>query len=83
MSKFKQYIVCQSGTSNPFSLLETFLQIIQAVYLGILFCLSESHGLPKQPPLELAIGQTTECMKLMSKAGIGSCAFASINDYLH
>ncbi|XP_064640296.1 ran-binding protein 9-like [Lineus longissimus] len=43
----------------------------------------ESHGLPKQPPLELAIGQTTECMKLMSKAGIGSCAFASINDYLH
>lgn len=43
----------------------------------------ESYGLPKQPPLELIIAQSTECMKLMSKAGIGSCAFASISDYLH
>ncbi|XP_074644705.1 ran-binding protein 9-like [Tubulanus polymorphus] len=42
----------------------------------------ESHGLPKQPPLELAIGQAAECMHLMSKSGIGSSAFASIHDYL-
>lgn len=43
----------------------------------------ESYGLPKQPPLELVIAQSTECMKLMSKAAIGSCAFASVSDYLH
>ncbi|PVD20735.1 hypothetical protein C0Q70_18896 [Pomacea canaliculata] len=43
----------------------------------------ESQGLPKQPPLELAIAQATQCMKLMAKAGIGSCAFASVMDYLH
>ena len=44
---------------------------------------SESHGLPKQPPLELAISQTSESMKLMSKVGIGACAFADVSDYLH
>ncbi|KAK3589290.1 hypothetical protein CHS0354_026941 [Potamilus streckersoni] len=43
----------------------------------------ESYGLPKKPPLELVIAQATQCMKLMSKAGIGSCAFASVSDYLH
>lgn len=43
----------------------------------------ESQGLPKQPPLKLAIAQAKQCMKLMAKAGIGSCAFASISDYLH
>lgn len=43
----------------------------------------ESYGLPRQPPLEVAIAQATECMKLMSKAGIGSCAFAGVQDYLH
>ncbi|KAK2189475.1 hypothetical protein NP493_106g07006 [Ridgeia piscesae] len=42
----------------------------------------ESHGLPKQPPLELAIGQASACMQLMSKANIGSCAFISVNTYL-
>jgi len=35
---------------------------------------AEMQGLPKQPPLELAT--------MMSKAGIGSCAFADVNDYL-
>nr|KAG5696600.1 hypothetical protein BaRGS_034061 [Batillaria attramentaria] len=43
----------------------------------------QSQGLPKQPPLELAIAQATQCMKLMAKTGIGSCAFASVSDYLH
>ncbi|XP_050396558.1 ran-binding protein 9 isoform X1 [Patella vulgata] len=43
----------------------------------------ESKGLQKQPPLEVAIAQATECMKLMAKAGIGSCAFASVSEYLH
>lgn len=43
----------------------------------------ESYSLPNKPPLELVISQTTECMKLMSKAGIASTAFASTQDYLH
>ena len=43
---------------------------------------AESHGLAKQPSLELAIGQTHECMRLMSRAGVASCAFANIADYL-
>ncbi|XP_045191897.1 ran-binding protein 9-like [Mercenaria mercenaria] len=43
----------------------------------------ESHALPNKPPLELVISQTTECMKLMSKAGIASSAFSSTQDYLH
>ncbi|XP_067652546.1 ran-binding protein 9-like [Haliotis asinina] len=43
----------------------------------------ESYGLPKQPPLELAIAQATQCMRLMSKEGLGACAFASVSDFLH
>ncbi|XP_070536267.1 ran-binding protein 9-like [Ptychodera flava] len=43
----------------------------------------ESHNLPRQPPLELALGQAMQCVQLMSKVGIGSCSFASIEDYLH
>ncbi|KAK0048083.1 ran-binding protein 9 [Biomphalaria pfeifferi] len=43
----------------------------------------ESKGLSKQPPLELTIGHTNQCMRLMSKSGIGACAFASVSDYLH
>lgn len=50
---------------------------------SFLIFVSESYGLPRQPPLEVAIAQATECMKLMSKAGIGSCAFAGVQDYLH
>ena len=47
------------------------------------FSSPESQGLPKQPPLKLAIAQATNCMKLMAKAGIGACAFASVSDYIH
>ncbi|XP_005096797.1 ran-binding protein 9 [Aplysia californica] len=43
----------------------------------------ECKGLPKQPPLELTIAQAGQCMRLMSKSGIGACAFASVLDYLH
>jgi len=43
---------------------------------------AEMQGLPKQPPLELAVGHTSQCLTMMSKAGIGSCAFADVNDYL-
>ncbi|ELR49980.1 Ran-binding protein 9, partial [Bos mutus] len=43
----------------------------------------ETHNLPKQPPLALAMGQATQCLGLMARSGIGSCAFATVDDYLH
>lgn len=42
----------------------------------------ELQGLPKQPPLELAIAHVSQCVRQLSKAGIGSCAFANPLDYL-
>lgn len=46
-------------------------------------CVAETHNLPKQPPLAQAVGQATQCLALMARTGIGSCAFASVDDYLH
>uniref|UniRef100_A0A8C9VN30 RAN binding protein 9 n=1 Tax=Scleropages formosus TaxID=113540 RepID=A0A8C9VN30_SCLFO len=43
----------------------------------------ETHNLPKQPPLALAVGQASQCLSVMARSGIGSCAFASVDDYLH
>ncbi|RUS75825.1 hypothetical protein EGW08_016417 [Elysia chlorotica] len=43
----------------------------------------ESKGLPRQPPLEVALAQAKQCMRLMSESGIGACAFASVSDYMH
>ena len=43
----------------------------------------ETHNLPKQPPLALAMGQATQCLGLMARSGVGSCAFATVEDYLH
>uniref|UniRef100_A0A6I8PJT8 RAN binding protein 10 n=1 Tax=Ornithorhynchus anatinus TaxID=9258 RepID=A0A6I8PJT8_ORNAN len=43
----------------------------------------ESQNLPKQPPLMLALGQATECLRLMARVGLGSCSFARVDDYLH
>lgn len=40
----------------------------------------ESQHLPRQPPLEVALAHTQELVKLMSKAGLGSCAFANVDD---
>uniref|UniRef100_A0A2L2Y2S2 Ran-binding protein 9 n=2 Tax=Parasteatoda tepidariorum TaxID=114398 RepID=A0A2L2Y2S2_PARTP len=42
----------------------------------------ESQNLPRQPPLEVAIAHTQELVKLMSKAGLGSCAFTNLDDLL-
>lgn len=42
----------------------------------------ESHNMPRQPPLELVIGQVKECTALMSKAGMGSCAFVNTDMYV-
>ncbi|KAL4623384.1 ran-binding protein 9, partial [Arapaima gigas] len=43
----------------------------------------ETHNLPKQPPLAQAVGQASQCLSVMARSGIGSCAFASVDDYLH
>ncbi|XP_053305700.1 ran-binding protein 10 isoform X2 [Spea bombifrons] len=43
----------------------------------------ESQNLPKQPPLMLALGQASECLRLMARIGLGSCSFARVDDYLH
>ncbi|XP_033959775.1 ran-binding protein 9 isoform X4 [Pseudochaenichthys georgianus] len=43
----------------------------------------ETHNLPKQPPLAQAVGQAAQCLSIMARTGTGSCAFASVDDYLH
>ncbi|EDO31108.1 predicted protein [Nematostella vectensis] len=42
----------------------------------------ESHHMPRQPPLDLVLGQAQECLKLMSKIGLGACAFATVEEFL-
>ncbi|GFT52459.1 ran-binding protein 9 [Nephila pilipes] len=42
----------------------------------------ESQNLPRQPPLEVAMAHTQELVKLMSKAGLGSCAFTNLENLL-
>lgn len=44
---------------------------------------AETHNLPKQPPLALAVSQAAQCLSVMARTGSGSCAFASVDDYLH
>lgn len=43
---------------------------------------SDSHNLPRKPPLDLILGQAQECLKLMSDNGLGACAFASVEEYM-
>ncbi|KAJ8272923.1 hypothetical protein GJAV_G00095020 [Gymnothorax javanicus] len=43
----------------------------------------ETHNLPKQPPLAQAVGQVSQCLSIMARSGSGSCAFATLEDYLH
>lgn len=44
---------------------------------------TETHNLPKQPPLAQAVGQAAQCLSIMAHSGSGSCAFAAVDDYLH
>ena len=73
----------QFGTNGKVVVLGVPILKQFALTYSLYVCISDSFGLPKQTPLELTIAQATECMKLMSKAGIGSCAFTSVSDYLH
>ncbi|KAG5898545.1 hypothetical protein JTB14_012444 [Gonioctena quinquepunctata] len=42
----------------------------------------ESNNKPRKPPLEVAMAHAQELVRLMSSAGLGSCAFASLVDIL-
>ncbi|GLV40677.1 Ran-binding protein M [Carabus blaptoides fortunei] len=42
----------------------------------------ESCNLPRRPPLEVAMAHAQELVRLMSTAGLGSCAFADVPDLL-
>ncbi|KAE8749592.1 hypothetical protein FOCC_FOCC003580 [Frankliniella occidentalis] len=42
----------------------------------------EASNLPRRPPLEIAVAHTREVVRLMSRSGLGSCAFASVDDLL-
>ncbi|CAH1954721.1 unnamed protein product [Acanthoscelides obtectus] len=42
----------------------------------------ESNNKPRKPPLEVAMAHSHELIRLMSSAGLGSCAFASLVDIL-
>lgn len=52
------------------------------LYIVFCFLFLESQNLPRQPPLEIAIAHTQELVKLMSKAGLGSCAFTNLESLL-
>lgn len=45
-------------------------------------CVAESNNKPRKPPLEVAMAHAQELVRLMATTGLGSCAFASINDLL-
>jgi len=49
---------------------------------GLVCFVAELQGLPKQPPLELAIAHARQCVQHMSTASLASCAFTNISDYL-
>lgn len=42
----------------------------------------EANNMPRIPPLEVVYGQTSECMRLMSKYGVAWCSYVNLNDYM-
>ena len=42
----------------------------------------EANNMPRIPPLEVVYGQTSECMRLMSKYGVAWCAYVNLADYM-
>ena len=49
--------------------------------MGVFLSLG-ANGLPDQPALEFALGQSTQCLQLMAQHGLGSAAFASVSELL-
>lgn len=44
---------------------------------------AESLQLPGQPPLEFALGQAAQCLKFMSRNGLGTAAFTGVQDVIN
>lgn len=42
----------------------------------------EANNMPRIPPLEVVYGQTSECLKLMSKQGLAWSAYVNLADYM-
>lgn len=53
-----------------------------SIFILLFLLFSDSHNLPRKPPLDLILGQAQECLKLMSDNGLGACAFASVEEYM-
>lgn len=50
------------------------------IYRALSLSHPESKNLPGQPPLEFALGQAVQCLKHMSRNGLGSAAFTGVQD---
>lgn len=37
----------------------------------------------RRPPLEIAVSHAKELIQLMSRSGLGSCAFANVDDIMN
>ncbi|KAL1110421.1 hypothetical protein AAG570_007952 [Ranatra chinensis] len=42
----------------------------------------ESSNLSQKPPLEIAVAHAKELIEIMSRSGLGSCAFANVDDMI-
>ncbi|KAF7272654.1 hypothetical protein GWI33_014593 [Rhynchophorus ferrugineus] len=54
----------------------------EAVCASLNSAILESNNKPRKPPLEVAVAHATELIRLMSRAGLGLCAFASVDDII-
>ena len=54
--------------------------ISSLILLLFFFKHAESKNLPGQPPLEFALGQAVQCLRLMAKSGLGAAAFTGVQD---
>lgn len=43
----------------------------------------DSSNMARRPPLEIAVSHAKELIQLMSRSGLGSCAFANVDDIMN
>ena len=81
---FHSYVFCETSCGKEINwkrILSVFSDHSIFILLFLLL-FSDSHNLPRKPPLDLILGQAQECLKLMSDNGLGACAFASVEEYM-
>lgn len=81
---FHSYVFCETSCGKKINWKRVFSDIFSPFNFYFIFFLlfSDSHNLPRKPPLDLILGQAQECLKLMSDNGLGACAFASVEEYM-